>query len=204
MDLQAFFESIGYFGIFLSVFIESGVIFGLVLPLPGFSLVFTASVLATTTNKFNLLAIILTGVAACVCGYIVGYETGRRYGPRLFYKKHDKFFTEEQGLKTKKFMKKYGYPTLVIGRFLPFMHSATPLISGFAKTPYIPFTVLNIIGAVLWTLSAVWLGVFLGESVPHAQYLALPLVIILTLLAYTKTGRRLFKRLNDKIEETLD
>ena len=204
MDLQGFFESIGYLGVFISVFIESGVIFGLVLPLPGFSLVFTVSVLASTTGKFNLLAVIITSVVAAVLGYMVGYETGRRYGPKLFAKGHSKFFTPEQAQKTKKFMKKYGYPTLVIGRFLPFMHSVTPLLSGFARTPYIPFTLLNIIGAVLWTLSASLLGYFLGESVPHAEFLALPGIILVVLIANTKPVKKLLKKLDEKIEAAAD
>lgn len=201
MDIEAFFQSIGYLGIFICVFIESGVIFGLVLPLPGFSLVFTASVLTATSHKFNLLAVVAVGVAACILGYVVGYETGRRYGPKVFYREHSRFFNRDQGEKTKKFMKRYGYPTLVIGRFLPFMHSATPLLSGFAKTPYLPFTILNVIGAVLWTLSAVSLGYFLGQSVPHAQYIAIPFVIILVVLANTKPGRAIASKINAKLDE---
>lgn len=202
MDLQSTLESIGYAGIFISVFIESGVIFGLVLPLPGFSLVFTTSVLAATTGRFNIYAIIITAIAACVLGYIVGYETGRRYGPNLFSEKNKKVFTPEHAAKAQKFMKKYGYPTLIIGRFLPFLHSATPLLSGFAKTPYIPFTILNIIGAIMWSLTAALLGYFVGDTIPHAEYLAIPFIILIFALARVPAVRRLLQKLDEKIESS--
>lgn len=200
MDLQSTLESIGYAGIFISVFIESGVIVGLVLPLPGFSLVFTTSVLAATTGQFNIFAIIATATAACILGYIVGYETGRRYGPKLFSEKNTRAFTPEHAAKATKFMKRYGYPTLIIGRFLPFLHSATPLLSGFAKTPYAPFTILNVIGAVMWSLAAALLGYFVGDTIPYAEYLAIPFIILIFILARVPAVRRLLKRLDEKIE----
>lgn len=201
MDTQELLESVGYIGIFVSVFIECGFILGLVLPLPGFSLLFTASVFAAN-NKMDLSTIIITGIAAAILGYISGYLTGKRYGRKLFYEKNTKkYFTPKQGEQTERFMKKYGYSTLIIGRFLPVMHSLAPLLSGVAKTPFGPFMLVNVIGAVAWTLTACMSGYYLGQSVPYAQYLAVPFVVLLTFFVNSRHGRSLARDIGRWFEQ---
>lgn len=201
MDAQALLGSFGYLIIFLSVFIESGVIIGLVLPLPGFSLLFTAGVFAASSKQFDTIAIIAVGFSAAVLGYIVGYFTGSHYGRKLFYEKNtSKYFTKEQGLATEKFMKKYGYSTLIIGRFLPIIHSLIPIMSGIAKTPFAAFMIVNVLGALVWTISATMLGYYLGQSVPNAQYYIIPFVVASLVVANTPIGKRLISKITKRID----
>lgn len=201
MDTQSLLESLGYIGIFVSVFIECGFILGLILPLPGFSLLFTASVFAAN-NKMDLSTIIVVGITAAILGYISGYLTGRRYGRKLFFERSTKkYFTPKQGEQTERFMKKYGYSTLIIGRFLPVMHSLAPLLSGVAKTPFAQFMLVNVIGAVAWTLTACMSGYYLGQSVPHAQYLAIPFMVLLTFFINSHRGRSLMRDIGRWFEQ---
>lgn len=184
-------ETFGYIGIFVCVFIECGFILGLVLPLPGFAILFTASVLAANGNM-SLSSIIATGVVAAILGYISGYYTGSRYGRKLFYEKNtSKYFTRQQGEQTERFMKKYGYLTLIIGRFLPLMHSLAPLLSGVARMPLLPFMIVNIIGGVAWVLVATLSGYYIGQVIPNAQYLAIPFFLTLAIFFNSKRGKRL-------------
>lgn len=202
VDTQTLLESFGYLVIFASVFIESGVILGLVLPLPGFSLLFTAGVFAATGGQFNPIAIIAIGGLGAILGYVVGYYTGATYGRKLFYQKDTtRYFTREQGEKTEKFMKKYGYSTLIIGRYLPVIHTLAPILSGIAKTPKLPFMVANIAGGLIWAISATLLGYYLGQTLPKAQYLVIPLIIISLLLVHSPIGKRVVARITAKIEE---
>lgn len=201
MDVGTLLESFGYFIIFLSVFIESGVILGLVLPLPGFSLLFAAGVFATT-DKLSLLGVIVTGSLAAILGYVVGYYTGLKYGRKLLYeKKTERYFTAKQGKAAEKFMKKYGYSTLIIGRWLPVLHSVAPLLSGIAKTPFTPFMITNIVGGILWVLSSTLLGYYIGQVVPNAQYYIIPFVAALVIIVNTSYGKRLANRITKKVEE---
>lgn len=201
MDVGTLLESFGYFIIFLSVFIESGVILGLVLPLPGFSLLFAAGVFATT-DKLSLLGVIVTGSLAAILGYVVGYYTGLKYGRKLLYeKKTERYFTAKQGKAAEKFMKKYGYSTLVIGRWLPVLHSVAPLLSGIARTPFTPFMITNIVGGILWVLSSTLLGYYIGQVVPNAQYYIIPFVAALVIIVNTSYGKRLANRITKKVEE---
>lgn len=199
MDAATLVETAGYAGIFISVFLESGVIFALALPLPGFSLLFTASVLAAS-GTMEIKYIIITGLLAAITGYIFGYGTGRFLGPSLFSGKNKTYFTPEQQKKTEKFMKKYGYLALVIGRFIPLIHTATPILAGVTKMRFAPFMIVNVLGAILWVLSAVAMGYFLGQVVPFAEYLALPVVLVIAIISYSRPGRRWIKKLDDKLD----
>lgn len=201
MDSASLLESFGYLVIFACVFIESGVILGLILPLPGFSLLFAAGVFAAS-DKLDLLTIILVGITAAVLGYAVGYLTGAKYGRKLFYEKHtERYFTPAQGKATEKFMKKYGYSTLVLGRWLPVVHSVAPLMSGVARTPLVPFMIANVIGGILWVISSSYLGFYLGRIIPNAQYYVIPVVVILIIIVNTAYGKRIINRFTQKVEE---
>lgn len=201
MDSAQLLESFGYLIIFASVFIESGVVLGLVLPLPGFSLLFAAGVFAAT-DKLNLFVILGVGITAAILGYIVGYYTGKTYGRKLLYeKKTEKYFTAKQGKGAEKFMKKYGYSTLVVGRWLPVLHSVAPLLSGISKTPFAPFMIANIIGGILWVTSSSLLGYYIGQVVPNAQYYIIPFALALVITVNTPYGKRLAGRLTKKVED---
>lgn len=200
MDAQSLLESFGYLVIFLCVFIECGVLLGLVLPLPGFSLLFTAGVFAAA-GQMNEITVMVIGSLAAILGYVAGYYTGFKYGRRLFYEKNtEKYFTPRQGKATESFMKKYGYGTLVIGRFLPIVHNVIPLLSGVAKTPLLPFMVANIMGGILWVVVSTLLGFYIGQAVPNAQNYVIALVIATVIFVNTPYGKRFWTRIGRKIE----
>ncbi len=200
MDVTEILQSVGYLGIFLCVCIESGIIFGLLVPLPGFSLLFAAGVFAAN-DRLNIYLVLLSGLLGAVLGYIIGYITGKRYGRRLFYESRNKrYFTAAQGERTEKFMQKHGYITLFVGRFLPIVHTVAPILSGVAKTPIGPFMIINLLGAAVWVCSATFLGYFVGASLPGAQYYVVPFVVILVVILNTRFARDYIKRLLARIE----
>lgn len=199
MDSESVLQSIGYIGIFISVFIECGVPLGLILPLPGWSLLFTAGVFAAS-GSLDLKISIAVGITAAVLGYLVGYFTGYKYGRKIFFEKQTKkYFTSEQGHRTEKFMKRFGYTTLIIGRFLPFVHNIVPILGGFARLPLLQFMIVNVIGATLWVVSAVLLGFYLGKSIPNSQLYVIPLVILTVIAINTTAGKKFVERLMAKI-----
>ena len=85
LDPSALVKDFGYLGIFITLFLESGIPFGFFLP--GDSLLFTAGLLASQ-HYLNIAGIIVISVAAAILGNNAGYYTGKRFGRRLF--KNDK------------------------------------------------------------------------------------------------------------------
>lgn len=200
MSADSILESLGYFGIFLCVFIECGVPLGLILPLPGWTLLFSAGVLAAG-GILDIPIILAVGMAGAILGYMAGYYTGYRYGRRLFFEKENKkYFTAEQGKRTENFMKKYGPVTLIAGRFLPIVHNLAPILSGVAKTPLLSFIILGVIGAVLWVFSGVFLGYYIGQQVPNAHYYVIPIVIVFMIAINTRPGRKMINKMFKKLE----
>lgn len=201
MDAGSLLESFGYLVIFVSIFIECGVLLGLILPFPSFTLLFAAGVFATT-GKLELLAIIVIATIAAVAGYIVGYFTGLKYGRKLLYEKATKkYFTRQQGESAEKFMKRHGYSTLVLGRWIPILRCLAPILSGVAKTPFKAFMVANILGGLLWVVSSTYAGYYIGQIVPNAQYYILPFVFLTVVIINSPYGKRIMERLVKKVEE---
>lgn len=199
MDVQALLESFGYFVIFASVFIECGVVLGLILPLPGFSLLFAAGVFAAS-GKMDLAAVIAVGTLAAIAGYIAGYYTGKTYGRKIFYMKETKkYFTERQGAAIETFMKKYGYSALIIGRFLAVVHNVIPIMSGIARTPIVPFMAANVVGGFLWVASSAYLGFYAGQTIPYAEYIAIPIFVGTLILYNIPPVKRYVLRMSKKI-----
>ncbi|MDQ5943236.1 MAG: rane-associated protein, partial [Patescibacteria group bacterium] len=82
-DLNDLLKTVGYVGIFAIIFAESGLLIGFFLP--GDSLLFTAGFLASQ-GFFNIAVLCLVTFVAAVLGDNVGYQFGRKAGPRLFKK----------------------------------------------------------------------------------------------------------------------
>ena len=89
IDLATLIQTVGYLGIFLIVFADSGVLLGLVLP--GDSLLFTADLLASQ-GHLNLWLLMFVATLCAILGDSAGYAFGKRMGPQLFTRKDSWFF----------------------------------------------------------------------------------------------------------------
>jgi len=81
LDLATLIQTVGYLGIFLIVFADSGLLLGLVLP--GDSLLFTAGLLASQ-GHLNLWILMLVATLGAILGDCGVNENNKRMGPRLF------------------------------------------------------------------------------------------------------------------------
>ncbi|MDZ4229617.1 MAG: DedA family protein, partial [Candidatus Veblenbacteria bacterium] len=81
MDLQSIIMAAGYIGIFVIIFAESGLLFGIILP--GDSLLFTAGFLSAQ-GLFSIAPLVAVCFIAAVTGDSVGYTFGKRVGKRFF------------------------------------------------------------------------------------------------------------------------
>jgi len=78
------------------------------------------------------------------------------------------FVKKGQLEKTEEYFARYGGLTIVIARFVPFIRTFAPFLSGVGKMNYRWFITYNVLGAVLWVLGFVLAGYFLG-SLPIVQ-----------------------------------
>lgn len=180
IDLITLIETIGYIGLFGIVFAETGLFLGFFLP--GDSLLFVAGFLAGQ-GLFSLPVLIGGLFVSAVLGNLLGYEFGKRVGPRLFSREDSLIFKKAHALRAQGFYEKHGAKTIVLARFMPIVRTFAPIIAGIGKMHYPAFVAYNVLGAVLWTTMLVLLGYFLGSVIDVDKYL-LPIVLLIVFLSF--------------------
>lgn len=178
-DLKEFIAAIGYIGIFAIIFAESGLLVGFFLP--GDSLLFTAGVIAGSSNLQDALGIELNFpilaigcFIAAVTGDSVGYWFGNRVGRRLFQREDSMFFKKKYLLQSERLYEQHGGKIIVIARFMPFVRTFAPIVAGIGTMNYRRFISYNVFGGLLWAVGLTSLGYFLGEA---ADAYLMPLVL---------------------------
>jgi membrane-associated protein len=179
-DIIVILKTLGYFGLAGIIFAETGLLVGFFLP--GDSLLFTAGIL-TSLGYFNLLTILIISFIAAVLGEMMGYWFGKRYGHKIFNKPDSLLFHQDHIKKSEEFFKKHGGKSILLARFVPLVRTAIPILAGVGKMDYKVFTLYNIVGGFLWTSIFILAGFYLGEMVPNAEHLILPIILGVVILS---------------------
>jgi membrane-associated protein len=171
----------GYVGLTGIIFAETGLLVGFFLP--GDSLLVTAGLLASQP-EFGLNVYALGGLLtiAAIAGNTLGYVIGRLSGPRLFTRDDSLLFKKKHLYRAHEFYEKHGGKTLVLARFMPIVRTFVPVVAGLANMPFGAYTVYNVLGGVAWIWSMLFVGYFLGRSVPGIdKYIELMILVIVGL-----------------------
>ena len=146
--------------LFLIIFCETGLV---ITPfLPGDSLLFVSGALwATAGMDVRLLAVTL--ITAALLGDNCNYFVGRYLGPRVFRWEQSRFFNRRALDHTRGFYERHGGKTLVIARYLPLVRTFAPFVAGIGRMQYSRFLSFSVTGAILWVVSLVGAGYFLGN-----------------------------------------
>ncbi|RVU69865.1 MULTISPECIES: VTT domain-containing protein [Lactobacillus] len=170
-----------YLILFAIIFIETGLV---VFPfLPGDSLIFAASAMAANPRYQLTIWLVYAVVAlAAVVGDSVNYRIGAWSSHAD--EKHawfNKLINQDNRLAAEKFFERHGPITIVIGRFIPFVRTFVPFISGASKMHYGTFITYNIIGGLLWTGLFTLIGFFFG-NIPlvkeHFSLIVLAIILV--------------------------
>ena len=183
-DVQHLVQVGGYVGLTAIIFAETGLLIGFFLP--GDSLLVTAGLLAARPQyglNVWLLGVLLT--VAAILGNSLGYAIGHFSGPRLFKRDDSLLFKKKHLFRAQAFYQKHGGKTLVIARFMPIVRTFVPVVAGMAGMDLKAYTAYNVLGAVAWIWSMLFVGYFLGRFIPgidqHIEKVIL-LVIFVSLL----------------------
>jgi len=143
------------------VFGEAALFFGFVLP--GETAVVYGGVLAAA-GKVSVVLVLTVVLVAAVAGDSVGFEVGRRLGPRLVrapvLRHHPHRLEEAQA-----YLRRRGGRAVVMGRFTAFLRAVMPGLAGASRMEYRRFLVFNVIGGVIWGGACVLLGFFAAHSI---------------------------------------
>ncbi len=180
-DLVPLIETVGYIGLFLIIFAESGILIGLFLP--GDSLLFTAGFLASQ-GYLNIWVLMPLFFLAAFLGDSVGYFIGKKFGPTVFNRPKSFWFHPENVEKTRSFFDRYGKKAIILARFVPIVRTFVPVMAGVGEMKYETFVFYNAIGALIWGVGVSGAGYFFGNVIPDADRYVMPVVILIVLTSF--------------------
>lgn len=196
LDVENLIEGVSVFGalavIGAIVFAESGLLVGLFLP--GDTLLFTAGLFAAH-GDLPLAGSMGVIFIAAIIGDNVGYYFGQKAGPRIFKKRESLLFSRQYIEKAQVFYARHGGKTVMLARFIPYVRTFAPIVAGAANMHRLKFIIYNVAGALLWTITFVLLGYWLGlELAEEIEKYLVPAFILCFLFAFSPTIVYFIKR----------
>ncbi|HYI78217.1 MAG TPA: DedA family protein [Chryseolinea sp.] len=160
VEIVSNYKTWTYLILFLIIFAETGLV---VTPfLPGDSLLFAAgAIIAKPESNMNIVLTCLLLIIAAILGDLVNYHIGKYFGPKAFSGKF-KFLKKEYLERTQEFYNKHGGKTIIYARFIPIIRTFAPFVAGIGTMSYLRFATYNVVGAIAWVTSFLFLGFFFG------------------------------------------
>lgn len=195
-DLEQLIRAVGYIGLFIIVFAETGLLVGFFLP--GDSLLFTAGFLASQ-GYLDIWILVPVLFVAAVSGDAVGYAFGNRVGRGLFKRPESRFFKPKYLLQAEAFFQRHGGKAVVLARFVPLARTFVPIVAGIGAMRYRRFVVFNVVGAILWAIGLPLAGYFLGTMIPNVDTYLLPIIIVIILVSIAPSAIHIWRENGDEI-----
>jgi len=198
MDLSTLFDAgavvstLGLIGVLGIIFMETGLLIGLVFP--GGEVVFLAGMAASAAGtdvlgdaKLSAPLLFATAPIAAIVGGEVGYWFGKKYGRKFFERPDTRFFNQNMVRRVEKLLAQYGpRKALVFGRFIPFARTLLNPTCGVVLLDRKLFSTWNAIGAIIWTQVAIGIGYLLGDALGDRAnsylYIAIGVIVLITLI----------------------
>ena len=155
------------------IFVETGLLIGFFLP--GDSLLFSAGLVAAARDDINIVFLIFAIFLAAFIGDQVGYVIGRKVG-RPYLEKHKSKRMMRMLERSERFYERYGWWSVVIARYIPWVRTFVPPIAGAVKMNYYKFLSANALGALLWGAGITLAGFYSG-SIPWVKDISYALAV---------------------------
>lgn len=189
-----------YLTVGLVVFVEDAFFLGFVLP--GETLAILGGVTASFGHT-NLWVVLPLVVVAAIVGDSVGYEVGRRLGPRLLELgplRHRRVAVD----KASETIARRGGPAVFLGRWTAFLRAVTPALSGMARMHYGTFLRWNALGGIAWGSAVVVAGYLAGHSYQRVEHwLGAGAGVVVAVVVVVAVGVHLVRRRRERTREEL-
>jgi membrane protein DedA with SNARE-associated domain len=157
--LTNFINEVGYFGIFVGMFLESTLV-----PLPS-ELVMIPAGLAVSSGDMNIYIALFAGVLGNVAGAVFSYYLAASIGRTILFRIGKYFFVKaETIIKIEKFFENHGPISIFIGRLLPGFRHFISLPAGVARMDMKLFLIYTTLGSTIWNSILIAVGFFIGNN----------------------------------------
>jgi len=195
-DIEALIRNGGMIIVWLVVYASTGLFFCFFLPVG--AVLFVAGVLASTGDlNYDIFTTCGLLIPASVLGNLTGYWFGWKAGPLLYRRKDSKLFKQRHLKTAELFYEKYGWLTLTLGLYLPIIRTFAPVVAGIIRLKFRRFIFLTVSGSVIWVLSFVLAGYFIGSRPflkPWLKYIVIFFILFVTVPLIARTIKEFRKR----------
>ena len=160
------------------------------LPIPD-ETILTFTGYLVSKKDLQLIPAIVSSFLGSISGITVSYFLGRSFDLKIFHKFSRIIHLKDKNLdKTKKWLEGYGSWVFLFGNFIPGIRHLTAMTAGSMKTNYYKFAVFAYTGSLLWSLTFIMIGYFVGEKWMnnieqiHNHVLMITLIILLLVFLY--------------------
>lgn len=153
-----------YVFIFFAAFTETAPIIGVFFP--GVTLLLAGGFLASV-GEMNLPILLAVSTLGALCGDVLGFHLGRRYGEKMLEKSK---ISRRSHNRLRSFLEKNVFFTIILSHFHGIPRAFTPLLAGSLKISYERFLSAATLGSFLFASFWVLLGYFAGESYETIQH----------------------------------
>lgn len=158
-----FISTLGYFGVFILMTLESALI-----PIPSeVTMPFSGSLIAS--GRFNFWILVIVGTLGNLVGSLLAYwlgAWGQEVVVRKVIVKYGKYLliSEHEYDRSERWFRKHGEMVVFGSRILPIIRTFISLPAGVAKMNLARFIVYTSIGSFIWSLFLTSIGVTLGAN----------------------------------------
>lgn len=152
-------ESLGYWGIFLGMTIESACI-----PLPS-EIIMTFAGYVVYEGKMAFWGVVLVGTLGNLVGSLIAYYVGW-WGGRPLLEKYGKYIliTHNKLNLADEWFEKYGHEAVLISRMLPGLRTFISLPAGITHMNLKKFILYTVVGSLPWCFVLTYIGVLMGPN----------------------------------------
>lgn len=152
-------ESLGYWGIFLGMTIESACI-----PLPS-EIIMTFAGYVVYEGKMAFWEVVIVGTLGNLFGSLIAYYVGW-WGGRPLLEKYGKYIliTPNKLNLADEWFEKYGHEAVLISRMLPGLRTFISLPAGITHMNLKKFILYTVIGSLPWCFVLTYIGVLMGPN----------------------------------------
>jgi len=152
-------ESLGYWGIFLGMTIESACI-----PLPS-EIIMTFAGYVVYEGKMAFWGVVFAGTLGNLVGSLIAYYVGW-WGGRPLLEKYGKYIliTHSKLNLADEWFEKYGHEAVLISRMLPGLRTFISLPAGITHMNLKKFILYTVVGSLPWCFVLTYIGVLMGPN----------------------------------------
>lgn len=156
------FGSLGYFGIFILMTMESSII-----PVPSELVMIPVGISVAMGWWMNPVIATFIGGLGSVLGALINYWILGRWLGKPFLEKYGKYIliTPKKYRRTEDLFLTNSHIYTFVGRFIPVIRHLISIPAGIFEMRMTPFIILTFIWATLWCGILVGLGYFFGEDI---------------------------------------